>query len=628
VFTMSDIQDVFQIGRPLEAAVDRSASLSTTEREFREEVIYFIIVDRFFDATSEEEERRGMWDRGSTAGLYDKTWTHWGKYWGGNLLGIIEKIPYLQSLGITAVWLSPLFEQVDDMQFDRAPMHGYWTKDFKRINPRFLPADECNSLHASRTLKHLVEALHAADIKLVLDVVCNHSSPDINGTKGVVYDDGMLLCDYNDDTKGFYHHRAEITDWNDEDQLINGEMCGLATFNENNPQFRSYIKAAIKSWLDVGVDALRVDTLKHMPVWFWQEFSADIKAHKPGTFLFGEYGFGKPWDSRTVRYANQTGMSILDFGLADAIRFAFSGEQPGGFHLVERLLSFDHVYHRANELVTFIDNHDMPRFLSIAPDHRALDQALVLLFTLRGVPCVFYGTEQYLVDNTGGGHDPYNRPMMEVWSTEGQGFNLLQTLIEVRRANQALTFGSHQQLYVSEHVYAFVRSYRDSHAVCVLNKGSQTTLTLPLPGGCLQTELICSLTGTSHSVQHGHVSLSLETGASYLFSLPGVRVNGPVVVTFQLNGIETSPGQRLVVIGGCEELGSWNLQHAYGMEYVNCNTWICEVAFAASAGILVQFKYVLFDANDGATVYENIVPRRLLLPSQGREKVDSLWERT
>ena len=83
--------------------------LFVTEKEFREEVIYFIIVDRFCDATSDAEERLGIWDRGEMGGLYDKTWTQWGKYWGGNLLGIVSQIPYLKSLGITAVWLSPLF---------------------------------------------------------------------------------------------------------------------------------------------------------------------------------------------------------------------------------------------------------------------------------------------------------------------------------------------------------------------------------------------------------------------------------------------------------------------------------------------------------------------------------------
>jgi cyclomaltodextrin glucanotransferase len=599
--------------------------LFATEREFREEIIYFIIVDRFYDASSDDEERRGVWDRGSTVGLYDKTWTQWGKYWGGNLLGIIEKIPYLKSLGITAIWLSPLFEQVDDMQFDRAPMHGYWTKDFKRINPRFLPEGESNSVQLSETLHRLVAALHAADIKLILDIVCNHSSPDIKGNKGVVYDDGTLLCDYNNDVEQFYHHNAEITDWEDEFQLINGEMLGLATFNENNSEYRKYIKAAICQWLDIGIDALRVDTLKHMPLWFWQEFCTDIKSHLPGTFLFGEYGFGKPWDDRTVAYANHSGMSILDFGLADSIRFAFSGQEPGGFNLVESLLSHDYVYQRANELVTFIDNHDMPRFLSICSSPRSLEQALILLFTLRGVPCLFYGTEQYLVDNTDGGNDPYNRPMMATWNTKGPCFTLIETLIKTRRNNQALTFGSHQQLYVSDDIYAFVRTYRDHNAICVLNKGAFALINLRLPCQLSTNVLSCSLSGTTHSIVNGILLLELEPGAAFLFSIPGERVSAGVVATFQLNGIETKPGQKVVLTGDCEELGNWDPEAGYVMEYVNQNTWICEVGFDFSVGRLIHFKYLIGD-NSGSVQRENMNPRRLLLHTNGREKVDSKWQ--
>lgn len=607
------------------SATDAMAhGLFVTEREFREEVIYFLIVDRFFDATSDEEERQGVWDRGSKQGLYDKTWTHWGKYWGGNLLGIVEKIPYLKQLGITAVWLSPLFEQVDDMQYERAPMHGYWTKDFKRINPRFLPTSESNSLSRSTTLRQLVDALHANGIKLVLDVVCNHSSPDLNGSKGVVFNDGELLCDFNNDVNGFYHHNAEITDWEDEYQLVNGEMCGLATFNERNPDYRRYIKSAIIEWLDVGVDALRIDTIKHMPIWFWQEFTADMKAHKPELFMFGEYGFGKPWEERTVKYANQSGMSILDFGLCDAIRYAFSGQEPGGFTLIESLLSHDHVYHRANELVTFIDNHDMPRFLSVCDDHRSLEQALILLFCLRGVPCLFYGTEQYLVNQTGGGGDPYNRPMMESWDVNSPCYSLLRRLISSRRSNQALTFGSHHQLYVSEHLYVFLRAYRDSFAICALNKSIDAQISVDLPGFFCSKNCHCVLTNREIIADDGRLQLNIPSGGAYLFSSPGQRVDGPVVVTFQLNGLETAPGQTLVLLGDCPELGIWSLDLGYGMEYVNQNTWICEVAFNQSVGQQIQFKFVLL-SEASLPIYEDILPRRFLLATSGRQKFDAVW---
>ncbi|GIR24363.1 MAG: hypothetical protein CM15mP39_01740 [Synechococcus sp.] len=103
-------------------------------------------------------------------------------------------------------------------------------------------------------------------------------------------------------------------------------------------------------------------------------------------------------------------MSILDFGLCDGIRFCFLRSRAGGFHQVERILGYDNVYHHANQLVTFVDNHDMPRFLSIVPDSRKLNLALVLLSTLRGVPCLFYGTEQYLNNGTNGGKIPTTAP--------------------------------------------------------------------------------------------------------------------------------------------------------------------------------------------------------------------------
>lgn len=596
------------------------------EAEFRREFIYFIIVDRFHDGTSEQEERQGIWDRGERAGLFDKTWLEWGKYWGGNLQGIIDQVDYLKCLGITAVWLSPLFEQVDDMQFDRAPMHGYWTRDFKRLNQRFLRRGDSTSLRHSQTLKDLVNALHEAGIKVILDVVCNHSSPDINGSKGVVLDDGSPLADYYNDTNNFYYHYPEITDWNNEFQLIHHEMCGLATFNEKNISYRNYIKSAIKAWIDVGIDALRVDTLKHMPIWFWQEFTTDIKAHKPDIFMFGEYGFSKPWDERSVAYANDSGMSILDFGLCDGIRFAFSGQEPGGFHLIENVLAYDSVYRRANELVTFIDNHDMPRFLSIVPDQSKLRLALILLMTLRGVPCLFYGTEQGLHNDSEGGHDPYNRPMMESWETDGELFATIRWLAELRKSNRALSMGSHQQRYLSDKMYAYSRHYRDFHVFVAMNQGRQAGIQINqtgLPDGRYR----CGLTGVVQDVCAGSIDrLVLEQGQAIVLSKLGQPVMGQLVGVFQLNGYQAEFGESIAITGSCPELGGWDHDRAYGMEYVNANTWIAEVSLDASIRKLIHYKFLVRRRDPGGEpVIENILCRSLLLPESGRLKLDCQW---
>jgi cyclomaltodextrin glucanotransferase len=274
----------------------------------------------------------------------------------------------------------------------------------------------------------LIEEMHKRNMKLILDIVCNHSSPDISGRKGELYDDGVKIADFNNDEKNWYHHYGEVQNWEDEWQVQNCELSGLATFNENNSEYRNYIKSAIKQWLDRGVDALRVDTVKHMPIWFWQEFTGDMYAHKPDVFIFGEWIYSHPSDDRSVEFANCSGMSILDFGLCVAIRAALGQGAEGGFHLIQEILDRDSCYCSATELITFIDNHDMPRFQSLNPDPEMLKVAIALIMTSRGIPCIYYGTEQYLHDDTNGGNDPYNRPMMENWDTETEIYRSIRRL--------------------------------------------------------------------------------------------------------------------------------------------------------------------------------------------------------
>ena len=110
---------------------DLTRDLFDSPVDFRSEVIYFLIVDRFSDGCDALGDQEGS-EQVDKKGPLDGTRQEWGKYWGGNLQGIINKIDYLKKLGVTALWLSPLFEQVSDLQFSRAPMHGYWTRDFKR----------------------------------------------------------------------------------------------------------------------------------------------------------------------------------------------------------------------------------------------------------------------------------------------------------------------------------------------------------------------------------------------------------------------------------------------------------------------------------------------------------------
>ena len=600
----------------------------TRDIEFRQETIYFIVVDRFYDGDPENS-------MGAKPELYDPDGQDWGKYWGGDLQGIIDKLDYLKNLGVTAVWLTPLFEQVEGLLVESAAIHGYWTKDFKRINPRFIGKDENPSLNATQDAKNttfdrLVEELHKRNMKLVLDIVCNHSNPDINGKKGELYDDGVKIADFNQDHDNWYHHYGEVTNWEDEWQVQNCELAGLATFNENNAEYRNYIKSAIKQWLDRGVDALRVDTVKHMPIWFWQEFNADIQAYKPDVFIFGEWIYNDPQDNRSVEFANHSGMTVLDFGLCMAIREALGVYSENGFNLVNDILNLDYRYDGATELITFIDNHDMHRFQTLNPDPEALHLAVVLLMTTRGIPCLFYGTEQYLHDDTNGNsdpygnNDPYNRPMMESWDTETKLYRDIRLLSGLRRLNPAVSLGSQWQKFSTSDVYCYVRRYRDSRLFVALNRGESTDIeevTTELPDG----EHTCVLTRRKFEVKDGKIySLKLETKDAIVISHVGERVKGQTIVRVQLNGVNTLPGETVVITGNCPELGNWDIASAYPLEYVNKNTWFAEIPFNESAGKQIVFKYAMWREGK-APLRENLAARRWVLKNEGTVKWRDRW---
>ncbi|HEY9619081.1 MAG TPA: alpha-amylase family glycosyl hydrolase [Crinalium sp.] len=596
--------------------------LYTRDVEFRQETIYFIVVDRFYDGDPENSE-------GPNPELYDENREDWGKYWGGDLQGIIDKLDYLKNMGVTAVWLTPLFEQVEELFVEQAAIHGYWTKDFKRINPRFIGKDENPSLNQTQetrntTFDRLIEELHKRQMKFVLDIVCNHSNPDFSGKKGELYDDGVKIADFNDDVNHWYHHYGEVTNWEDEWQVQNCELSGLATFNENNTEYREYIKSAIKQWLDRGVDALRVDTVKHMPIWFWQEFNADIQKHRPDVFIFGEWIYSHPSSDRSVEFANHSGMSILDFGLCVAIREALGKGSEAGFQLIQNIFDQDHNYYGATELVTFIDNHDMPRFQSFNPDPDMLKVAIALIMTSRGIPCIYYGTEQYLHDDTNGGDDPYNRPMMTNWDSDSEIYRTIRLLSGLRRLNPAVSMGGHWQKYLTPDVYGYVRRYRDSLCFVVLNRGEAVTLDevqTDLPDG----EHTCVLTRNKFEVKDGKIfNLELPTRGVVVISHVGERVKGQTIIRVQVNGVQTLPGETIVVMGDCPELGNWDIAKAYPLEYINSNTWFAEIPFDESAGKLISYKYAMWREGQ-APLRENLVARRWVIAPEGTVKWRDTW---
>jgi cyclomaltodextrin glucanotransferase len=598
-------------------------ALAGSDIEFRAETIYFLVLDRFHAGNPLKPRERDE--------LFDPDHRDWGKYWGGDLQGLLDKLEYLRSFGIGAIWTTPLFEQVEALAVadgeTRAPIHGYWTSDFKRINPRWMnnPAEKRLFTRDDTVFDKLLGAMHASEMKFVLDFVCNHSSPETTDGKGKLYDDGKLIADFENDTEHWYHHYGPTTDWCDEWQIQNAEIGGLATFNENNIRYRRYIKEAARLWLAKGVDALRIDTVKHMPLWFWQEFCGDIDAAKPDVFRFGEWIHSDPEDAKPVDFSNRSGMSILDFGFCSAARECFAGKDGKGFNAFTRVFDLDRNYSCASELVTFFENHDMPRLQSLGVSDRQLELALVLLLSSRGIPCLYYGCEQYLHDDTGGGDDPYNRPMMQRWG-ETEATRLIGILAAERRSNAAIRFGGQWTKWIDENTYVFLRCYRDARCLVMLNKGPARKVelsNLDYPDG----SHACLLTKMQLEIRQGAATVELPDQSALVFSERGNEIDGKALARILVNGAPTNPGDRLAVIGDCPELGCWDLSQAIELECINTNTWFGEIPFDPSAGQTIGYKYVIFPADPNAAPNrENRWVRRRLVPPEKCVKWRDQWE--
>ncbi|MCX5792711.1 MAG: alpha-amylase family glycosyl hydrolase [Elusimicrobia bacterium] len=599
-------------------------------RPFNDSVIYFAVVDRFFNSDPSN-------DSGRNAEAFDASHTDWYKYWGGDLAGIIEKLDYIKELGCSSVWLTPLFDQADGLVDVEgrgiAAYHGYWAKDFKRLDEHLVSDPKDIRVFASddTILDRLTKTMHKKDMRLVLDIVCNHSSPsqrvDAGGTpeKGALYDDGKLLTSYDNDTLGWYHRGGGVSDWNNKAQVETNELCGLADFNESHIGYRTYIKDVMKLWLDKGVDALRVDTVKHMPNWFWQEFVSDMLLHRPGLFIFGEWFMGGCNDELSVNFANRSGMGILDFSLQRALEDCLARGADGGFGLVDGVFGKDALFEDSRHLVTFIDNHDMPRFMSTGATAARMEMALALILICRGIPCVYYGTEQYLHNDTNGGADPYNRPMMETWDTGTPAFRLIKRLAKVRRENMAVQHGSQRAKLLTPDVYAFTRVFGGSCCLAVFNRGPETSLSLEaleLPDGVYKDVL----SDRAVTVKDGRLdNLVLPQDTSFVVSYSQPQPPpADLELTFLLNGFKSSYGQNVKVTGNCPELGGWDVKKAVPLEYINDNLWLGDLAIEASAGQTIAYKFVVTNA-DGTVQYEDRPAHFRLLPDDGFVDLHHSW---
>ena len=487
------------------AIVTGSITTTTRAADFKREVIYQIITDRFFDGSTRNN------NPSQSSGLYDSTKANWHLYWGGDLPGIQQKMSYLAGLGVTAIWISPPVDNLNTNIPDgsgnaTASYHGYQARDFKRIEEHF-----GNSSNTWTEFDDLVTAAHANGIKVIVDFAPNHSTQDNAGEFGALYDNGVLLGNYSNDTNGYFHHNPNIsgTGWDDRYQVQYYTLFDLADLNQENATVDGYLKAAAQLLQQHGVDGFRIDAVKHVN-WGWEYSFANSIYTYGDSFLFGEWFQGNTSDPLyhdSYKFANKSGISLLDFPLNTAIRNVFGSNT--NFSDIDSVISQEGTnFTWKEDLVTFIDNHDMSRFLSLNNNNNRLHEALAFTLTSRGIPCIYYGTEQYLHNDTGGGTDPYNRPMMVNFNTSTTAYQLINKLSTLRQSNTAIPYGSMTQRWINNDVYIYERKFFGNVVLVAINKNETTNynitgLNTSLPAGNYSDYLSALLGGLSIGVTAG-----------------------------------------------------------------------------------------------------------------------------
>lgn len=426
---------------------------------FTSDVLYQIITDRFVD---------GDPSNNPSGERFSKDCIATELYCGGDWKGIEAKIKdgYLGGLGVTAIMISVPVENIDTVFASKsAAFHGYWPRDLKRNNPAFGSMDDFRSL---------VATAHAHGMKLMIDFINNQSSPVGNpsfGEDGRLVDDGKPLATFSNDPDGMYHHFGPLGLLTPE-ELQHGALWEMADMNQQNPRMDAYLKSAIRVWLDMGVDAIRADTVKHMSLAWQRTWMEAIYSHRP-VFTAGEFYVPRYETSPdALHFANHSGMSLLDFPFAQALRAVLRYRDQDMRFLDKIITETATGYERPLDQVTFLDNHDQNRFtLSDAPEHRRItEQGLAITLTSRGVPMLYYGIEQYM---HGKGHSPHNRARMTSFATDTPAYRISKRLSALRRDNPALQYGTQQGRWVGADVYVFERSFHGNTVLVAVNRDQQ-----------------------------------------------------------------------------------------------------------------------------------------------------------
>lgn len=441
--------------------------------------IYLLMPDRFANGNPDNDNMPGMLekaDRNNPNGRH-----------GGDIQGIEDKLDYLKDLGITAIWINPLLEN----NMPAYSYHGYAMTDLYKVDPRF---------GTNEDYKNLVAKAHEKGLKIIQDMVFNHL-----GTNYFWKDDLP--------SQDWYHQWAEFTRSNyrggavndpnaseyDYNKMVKGWFDKtMADLNQHNPLMANYLIQNSIWWIEyLDLDGIRQDTYPYPYKDFMATWMETLLNEYPNYNVVGEVWLSYP---QAVAYwlendKNKDGFhshltNVFDFPLMYAITNSLNqdnGWSTGVAQLYE-LLSQDYVYSDPNKLVLFADNHDGDRLYSkLGEDLSKFKMAMTMLFTLRGIPQLYYGTEILMTGLEHQGHGfirkdfpgGWEEDTLDAFTSEGRtedqniAFNFVKHLLNWRKTNVVVQQGKLTHFIPEDGVYVYFREYDEQCVMVILNNSKE-----------------------------------------------------------------------------------------------------------------------------------------------------------
>ncbi|MFC4098204.1 alpha-glycosidase [Paenibacillus xanthanilyticus] len=416
----------------------------------KDAVFYQIFPDRFAngDATNDPEEVEAWGGKPTRE-----------NYFGGDLQGVIDKLDYLETLGVNAIYFNPLFQAKS--------YHKYDTTNYFEVDRHF---------GSKETLRQLVEACHRRGIRVLLDAVFNHAGEHFPPFRDAIdngasspYADWFLVREWPMQAKADGSTTYETF----------GFEPHMPKFNTANPKVRDYLLEVARYWIrETDIDGFRLDVANEVDHAFWRKFREAVKSLKPDAYILGEIMHdATPWLQGDQLDAVMN-YAVTDFAMKFFVKDVFHAAQFANC-IGNQLAMYPS---KVSEIAfNLLDSHDTPRLLTLCHnDKDRMKLAVIFQFTYPGTPCIYYGDE---VGLTGGG-DPDNRQCME-WDPDKQDLDLLafyRQATRLRRSSRALRDGGFRFLQAESGARTLVyeRSNEEERIIVLLNASAEArTIELP-----------------------------------------------------------------------------------------------------------------------------------------------------